>query len=181
MRFCLRCRNFSGGGPICTHCGRSFGGRLCRGRTRHLNPFDALFCNFCGTADLDEGARSIPLGWVSRLLIVGGFFFVGRWLIATLVGTPNLVMQSLTHYRNLGMCIIQYLGHILVFLFLFYFLSSLIPGEAGKQFRAISLSFTMQIVKLFFKVLERGFYYLGCLLLKIAGIERESKKKKKNR
>ena len=62
MRFCLRCRRFSGGGPLCTGCGRSFGGRLCRGKTRHLNPHDARFCNFCGTPDMEEAATFAAAG-----------------------------------------------------------------------------------------------------------------------
>lgn len=178
MRFCLRCRNFSGGGPLCTHCGRSFGGRLCRGRTRHLNPFDALFCNFCGTTDLEEGACSMPFGWVSRLLIVAALFFGGRWLLLNFTQAPNLSFEAMTGFKSPGVWLVEKFAHVIIILFVFYFLSSFMPGEAGKQFRAVISNIVMHTIKLFFKVVERGFQYLGLLLLKATGIEIKSKKKK---
>lgn len=179
MRFCLRCRNFSGGGPICTRCNASFGGRLCKSRTRHLNPFDALFCNFCGTSDLLEGARSIPLGWISRLLIVAVLYFGGRWLLETFVTAPNSIVQSYTGYRHWGICLIQYLGHILTLFFLFYFLSVFIPGEAGKQFRSALSNVGIHAVKSSLKIVEKVIGYVGILLLKAVGIEPKKEKKKK--
>lgn len=179
MRFCLRCRNFSGGGPICTRCNASFGGRRCLGRQHHLNPFDALFCNFCGTPDLLEGARSIPLGWISRLLIVAALYFGGRWLLETLVTAPNSILQNYTGYQHWGICLIQYLGHILMLFFLFYFLSVFIPGEAGKQFRSALLSVAVHTVKFSLKIVEKVIGYTGILLLKAAGIETKKEKKKK--
>lgn len=179
MRFCLRCRNFSGSGPLCTHCGRSFGGRLCRGRTRHLNPFDALFCNFCGTNSLEEGASSIPLGWVSRLVIVAGLVFGGRWLLLNVVHVPALSFEGLTGFKSPAVWLVEKFAHVIIILFVFYFLSAFMPGEAGKQFRAAMSNIVMHAITLFFKVVERAFYYLGRVLLKVAGIEAEPKKKKK--
>ncbi len=179
MRFCLRCRNFSGGGPLCTHCGRSFGGRLCRGRTRHLNPFDALFCNFCGTTDLEEGARSIPFGWVSRLLIVAALFFGGRWLLLNFTGAPDLSFKAMTGFKSPAVWLIEKFAHVIIILLVFYSLSALIPGEAGKQFRAAMSNIVMHAIKLFFKIVERGFAFLGKLLMKVVGLESEAKKKEK--
>ena len=70
MRYCLKCRHLSGSGPLCTHCGRSFGGRLCNHKKgRHLNPPDANFCGQCGSTQLTEATSALPLGWVSRLLL----------------------------------------------------------------------------------------------------------------
>ena len=179
MRFCLRCRNFSGGGPLCTHCGCSFGGRLCRGRTRHLNPFSAQFCNFCGTTDLEEGARSVPLGWVSRLLIVGTLFFGGRWLLLNYTHAPNLSFEALTGFKSPAVWLIEKFAHVIIILFVFYSLSMFMPGEAGKQFRAAMSNIVMHTTKLFFKVLERGVACVGALLMKAAGVEAKPKKKKK--
>ena len=178
MRFCLCCRNFSGGGPLCTHCGRSFGGRLCRGRTRHLNPFDALFCNFCGTTDLEEGARSIPFGWVSRLLVVATLFFGARWLLLNVSGAPNLSFKAMTGFQSPAVWLVEKFAHVIIILFVFYFLSSFMPGEAGKQFRAAMSSIVIQAIKLFFKVIERGLGFVGKLLMKAAGIEASKKKKR---
>ena len=178
MRFCLRCRNFSGGGPLCTHCGRSFGGRLCRGRTRHLNPFDALFCNFCGTDSLQEGARSIPLGWLSRLFIVAGLFFGGRWLLLHFSQAPVVSFEGATGYKSPAVWLVEKFAHVIIILFVFYFLSSFMPGEAGKQFRGAMTNIVTHAIKLFFKFLERGLAFVGKLLMKTAGIETEKKKKR---
>ena len=178
MRFCLRCRNFSGGGPLCTHCGRSFGGRLCRGRTRHLNPFDALFCNFCGTQDLEEGARSIPFGWISRLLIVTALFFGGRWLLLTFTNAPNLSFVSLTGHNSPAVWLIEKFAHVIIILFVFYFLSSFMPGEAGKQFRAAVSNIVIHAIKLFFKVVEKSIGLLAYFLFKAVGMKSNSPKKK---
>ena len=178
MRFCLLCRNFSGGGPICTHCNASFGGRLCKAKTRHLNPFDALFCNFCGTPDLLEGARSIPLGWVSRLLIVAVLFFGGRWLLLNFTHTPNLSFEALTGFKSPAVWLIEKFAHVIIILWVFYFLSAFMPGEAGKQFRGAMTNIVMHAIKLFFKVVERSFAFMGKLLMKAVGIETEKKKKR---
>ena len=179
MRFCLCCRNFSGGGPLCTHCGRSFGGRLCRGRTRHLNPFDALFCNFCGTPDLEEGARSISFGWISRLLIVTALFFSGRWLVLNYTHAPNLSFKAMTGFQSPAVWLVEKFAHVIIILFIFYFLSSFMPGEAGKQFRAVMSNIVMHAIKLFFKILEQGIACVGASLMKAVGIETKSGKKKR--
>ena len=171
MRFCLCCRNFSGGGPLCTHCGRSFGGRLCRGRTRHLNPFDALFCNFCGTDSLQEGARSIPLGWISRFFIVAGLFFGGRWLLQSFTHVPDVSFQGMTGYKSPAVWLVEKFAHVIIILFVFYFLSSFMPGEAGKQFRAAMSNIVIQAIKLFFKVIERGLGFAGKLLMGVTNLE----------
>lgn len=180
MRFCLTCRHFSGGGPLCTHCGRSFGGRLCKGRTKHLNPYDARYCNHCGTSELLKGATSIPLGWVSKLLIFGVLFFVGRWILLGATHAPDLSFQSLTGYRDARVWIIEKFANVLIILFVFYFLSSFMPGEAGKQFRSIMTNMIMHAVKLFFKLVEEVVGVLWKLLLKSLGVESEKKKKKKH-
>ena len=178
MRFCLTCRHFSGGGPLCTHCGRSFGDRLCQGRTRHLNPLDALFCNHCGTTNLSEGATFIPLGWVSRLLILGALFFAGRWLLLSYNHTSNLRFQSLTGYRDARVWIIEKFANVFIILFIFDFFSSFMPGEAGKQFRSAVTSVLTHTIKLVFKLIEQTLGLVGKLLLKLLGLESESKKKK---
>lgn len=177
MRFCLKCRSFSGGGPLCTQCGRSFGGRLCKGRTKHLNPYDARFCNHCGTSDLLEGATSIPLGWISRLAIIAFVFFVGRWLLLGATHAPNFSFKALTGYQDVRVWIIEKFANLMIILLVFSFLSSFIPGEAGKQFRSIMFGLVGRAITLFFKVLERSIYFGGKLLLRSLGVEIEKKKK----
>lgn len=176
MRFCLKCRSFSGGGPLCTQCGRSFGGRLCQGRTRHLNPYDARSCNYCGTSNLQDGATSIPLGWISRLIIIAVMLFFGRWLLLALSHTQNLSFQGLTGYRDVRVWLIEKFVNLLIILLVFSFLSSFIPGDVGKQFRSIMFSSVGHAITLFFKVLERGIFYSGKLLLWAIGIEEPKEK-----
>ncbi len=180
MRFCLACRHFSGGGPLCTHCGRSFGGRLCKGRTRHLNPHDAVFCNHCGTPDLVDGATSIPFGWVSRILVFAALFYAGQWLLLAYTRAPSLSFQGLTGYKDARVWIIEKFANVLIILFVFHFLSSFVPGEAGKQFRAAMSSIVLHAIKLFFKVGEEVLHLLGHMLLHAMGIETKAKKKKKH-
>ena len=178
MRFCLSCRSFSGGGPLCTQCGKSFGGRLCKGRTRHLNPYDARSCNYCGTTDLLDGAASIPLGWVSRLAIIVGLFFLGRWILLMATGASSLSVQSLTGYVDVRIWLIEKLANFLIVLLVFAFLSSFIPGEAGKQFRSIMFGLVGRAIGLGFRLLERALMLSGKLLLRIVGLEGDSGKKK---
>ncbi len=176
MRFCLACRSFSGGGPLCTQCGRSFGGRLCQGRTRHLNPYDARSCNYCGTANLQDGATSIPLGWLSRLVILAIVFFSGRWLL-TISHVQSVSVQSLTGYSDVRIWLIEKFANLLIVLFVFSFLSALIPGEAGRQFRAIMFGVVGRAIALTFKVLEGVFVFCGKLLLHTLGLSSILKKK----
>ncbi len=69
MRLCLACRRLSSDTPLCSHCGRSFGGRLCNNKKgRHLNPATAQHYGQCGSTVLTEAATSIPLSGIARLL-----------------------------------------------------------------------------------------------------------------
>lgn len=151
---------------------------LVSGRTRHLNPHDAVFCNFCGTPDLTDGATSIPLGWVSRLLLAGALFFAGRWLLLYFTQAPDLSFHSLTGYWDVRIWLIEKLANLLIVLFIFYFLSALIPGEAGKGFRSAMSSIVMSGIKLFFNVIERSLRALGHLFLHAMGVGPRAKKKK---
>ncbi len=171
MRFCLSCRSLSGGGPLCTQCGRSFGGRLCQGKKKHLNPYDARLCNHCGTDKLYDGATSIPLGWVSRIVILAFIFFVGRWLLLEVTHAPNLSFKALTGYQDVRVWIIEKFANFLIILLVFSFLSSFIPGEAGKWFRSIMFGMVGRAITLFFKVLAQVIFFMGKLLLHSLGVE----------
>ncbi|BCM94147.1 hypothetical protein IAD21_06050 [Abditibacteriota bacterium] len=178
MRFCLKCRAFSGGGPLCTRCGRSFGGRLCKGRTKHLNPHDAQFCNHCGTTDLYEAATSIPLGWVSRLIILTGIYFVGRWLMFQGGHTPEIGQVVAQSIEGTRVWIINKFFNLMIILLFFSGLSAFIPGEAGKQFRSIMFGLVGRAFALLFKILEQVVLMGGRLLLSAVGLESFNKKKK---
>lgn len=171
MRFCLSCRSLSGGGPLCTQCGRSFGGRLCQGKKKHLNPPDARLCNYCGTDKLYEGATSIPLGWVSRIVILVFIFFVGRWLLLCVTGASTLSFKALTGYQDVRIWLIEKFAHLLIILLVFSFISSFIPGEAGKWFRATMFGLVGKAITLVFKIGEQVLRSTMKLLFRFLGAE----------
>ena len=162
MRYCLKCRHLSGNGPLCTHCGRSFGGRLCNHKKgRHLNPPDANFCGQCGSTQLTEATSSLPLGWVSQMLLL--FLLIGAGGVVVKGVAPALLgalswpdgwsFQALTGYRSPAVWAIEKSAHILILLLVFYGLSALIPGEAGRQFRSVVTNFLNHLIRGVFKAL----------------------------
>ena len=80
MRYCLVCRRAASSGPICSGCGRSFGGNLCS--CKHLNPPGAQFCAQCGSTKLLQSAGSIAVGKVVGLLLLGGAVWWGGHLLS---------------------------------------------------------------------------------------------------
>ena len=80
MRYCLACRRLAASGPICSGCGRSFGGHLCS--CKHLNPPDSQFCAQCGSTKLLQSAGSISLGKVMALGLLAGATWWGWRLLA---------------------------------------------------------------------------------------------------
>jgi hypothetical protein len=158
MRHCLSCHGFSADGPLCTQCGRSFGGRLCRGKKRHLNPPDAVFCGQCGTTDLEDAAGSLPLGCLARGLALGVFLWLTMWIVSH---TGNFLWQwsgqafkAITGFSSPAVWLIEQSARVLMFLFVFYVLSIFMPGAAGEQFRGL-------ITKLCLEALRGLFHLFG--------------------
>ena len=75
MRYCLTCRHLASSGPICSQCGRSFGGHRCE--AGHLNPPGAQFCAQCGSTKLLQSASSIAVGRVLGLAVLAGVLWLG--------------------------------------------------------------------------------------------------------
>ncbi len=171
MRFCLTCRSLSGGGPLCTQCGRSFGGRLCQGKKKHLNPHDARLCNHCGTDKLYDGATSLPLGWVSRLILLAACYFGGRALLLGVAHAPNLSFHALTGYQDVRVWLIEQFAHLLIILLVFSFLSAFIPGDAGQWFRSTMFGIIGKAIALSFKILEAVLLAGVKLLVRYIGLE----------
>jgi hypothetical protein len=163
MRYCLSCRRFSADAPLCTQCGRSFGGRLCNSKKRHLNPPDAQFCGQCGTTDLAEAASYVPFGCGGRLAFLVIFVLLLWWGGDYLMGWGQQGFTSLTGFRSPLVWLIEKSANVLVILFVFYFLSMFMPGTAGDQFRRLmsrlcveSLRFGFQIIGGVLKVVGKG-------------------------
>lgn len=151
MRLCLGCRRLSADGPLCTNCGRSFGGRLCNNKKeRHLNPSAAQVCGQCGSTTLTDAASSIPITGIVRLL-AGGALLVGLWWTAPVVGRWVGDAIGITHYRDPRVWLIETTARLLLpcgttFFFL-YALSHLVPGEGGKLIRNALVGTTMWVIR----------------------------------
>ena len=140
MRYCLSCYRLSASsdGTFCTNCAKSFGGRLCDSRRRHLNPFDANVCGTCSSPNLTDPAAYIPLSWLIRLL-KGIVFLVLMWLIGRFVLMPILGIVGVNHYRSPLVWFFETCGRVVVpmvsITVVLYGLSAFLPGEAGKSMR----------------------------------------------
>jgi hypothetical protein len=172
MRFCLTCRYFSGDGPICTHCGRSFGGRLCNHKKRHLNPPDAQFCGHCGSTTLTEATTSIPLGCSSRMVLLGGVAALLWWGSGHFLQWGGLSFTAMTGYKSPLVWAIEKCANVLIILFVFYFLSMFMPGPAGEQFRGLISKVCLQSLNFVFKILGGLGKGIGKVLLHLLGGEK---------
>lgn len=148
MRFCLACRRMSSDTPLCSNCGRSFGGRLCNNRKgRHLSPAAANVCGTCGSTVLSDPATSIPIGRAGRVLAWGAGLFWGAPAAARWIGEAT----GYSHYRDPRVWFIETTAGLLmpfltVFAFL-YVLSHMVPGEGGKLMRNALVGTTMWAVR----------------------------------
>jgi hypothetical protein len=164
MRYCLACRKFSGNGPLCTQCGRSFGGRLCKSKKRHLNPPDAQFCGECGTDDLTDAASYLPVGCSGRLLIWGTVVAFAWWAsvhskfsLSGAIDALSRAFSSVTGYRSPLVWIIEKSASVLIILSVFYFLSMFMPGPAGQQFRSLLSNLCTQTLRFLFQITSKVF------------------------
>ena len=161
MRYCLSCHYFSANGPICTHCGRSFGGRLCNHKKRHLNPPDAQFCGQCGSTTLTEAASSIPLGCSGRGALLALTICLIWWGGSHFSQWGYTSFLAVTGYRSPLVWAIEKTADLLIILFVFYFLSMFMPGAAGNQFRALLSKLCLQFIKSLFHLLGALLSVLG--------------------
>lgn len=178
MRYCLGCRHLSADGPLCTSCGRSFGGRLCgHKKQRHLNPPDANVCGQCGNTSLTDAASYLPFRWPGRLLFwAGGGWFALR-CGPQVPGWAARQFTRSTGFRSPAVWAMEELGHVLILLFAFYFLSMFMPGEAGKQFRGVLTTIVNQAVRFFFETAQKIILGMLKLLLRLCGLTGNTKEK----
>jgi hypothetical protein len=147
MRYCLACRNLSGEGAYCTRCGRSFGGRLCGGKQRHLNPPDALYCGQCGSQDLSDAADSIPLGSPLKLLVLLGFTLIVVLGVSALLGSRLPGFTELTGYRSPAVWLIETSARPVIFAVVIYVLLGLLPGKVGRQLQKLFGKFCVECLR----------------------------------
>lgn len=171
MRYCLGCRRFSAAGPLCTQCGRSFGGRLCNGKKRHLNPPDAQFCGQCGSDKLTEAASFIPFGCSSQFLLWIGLLGL-LWWGGQMVSGSGRGFTALTGYKSPLVWMIEKSASVLVILFVFYFLSMFMPGQAGTHFRNLLAKLCTQTLQFAFQMAGKLLTALGRMVMRSLGGEK---------
>ncbi|MCX6379862.1 MAG: hypothetical protein NT023_10365 [Armatimonadetes bacterium] len=124
MKLCLSCYRLWGSQTqFCGHCGRSFGGRLCR--ARHLSPPASQFCVQCGNTELSEPTRCLSLNGL--VLVVTGLFLCGLFRVA-LWFAPALGAFLRPALGNVLARMMEPLLLILLVLFL-------LPGQFGRDAR----------------------------------------------
>lgn len=166
MRYCLACHRLSADGPLCTSCGRSFGGRLCNHKKgRHLNPPHASVCGQCGSTTLTDATTGVPLGCSSRMALLGLTAGLVWWGSSHPSLWSKLSFTALTGYRSPFVWAIEKSGHVLILLFTFYFLSMFMPGAAGEQFRGLISKLCTQLLNFAFQILFGLFKGVGKVLM----------------
>jgi hypothetical protein len=124
MRRCTFCFRFQPGQPtFCSHCGRSYGVRICsRG---HRNPRGAAFCAECGSNDLSTPAPPASLLHRVSGLALYGFTTV---VLIILVGTLVLSIFQSLDWNALSGPLVEL---VLMIAFL-YWTTTLLPGPVRK-------------------------------------------------
>lgn len=151
MRLCLACRRLSSDTPLCSNCGRSFGGRLCNNKKgRHLNPSAANVCGQCGSTTLTDAAGSLPVTGAARVLAWGVILGGGVWVAPAAIRWVGNV-TGYSHYRDGRVWLIESAAGLLmpfitIFIVLYAF-SHMVPGEVGKLMRGALIGTTMWIVR----------------------------------
>lgn len=129
MRRCTNCFRFHPGTPVfCSHCGRTFGVRICsRG---HRNPRGVAFCSECGSAELSTPApKPSLLHHLSGLALYGFATFIALALALMLVLTG---LESIDWTEVSGPLFSLFL--MLAFL---YWTTTLLPGPVKKAGKAV--------------------------------------------
>lgn len=180
MKLCLTCyRLWPAKATYCGHCGRSFGGRICRTKKAHRSPRDAQFCMECGSADLTDPTPYLSLGCFSHLLTWGAAILL-LWLLLPRSGRVVGWLYALTGNRlNVNFNPIVLLDHCLfwlLFLFMWYVLLSallsMIPGEAGKQLNRLvfgSIGLLLKLLSDGIALIFQGMRQILRLLFSFAG------------
>jgi hypothetical protein len=151
MVFCITCRYVSPSGSIfCSHCGRTFGARLCP--SRHRNPIDAQHCVQCGKPKLTDPTRYLAFGWFSAVIawtvialvikvIICNIKQIGNWLEA--IGGWAIV-----HLFGVSPCwVVMLLDRLMFWYLLLMGLSFLLPIPTGPRLRANLLTVAWKAIR----------------------------------
>ena len=135
MKYCPTYKRWNQGNPVfCQYCGRTWNYKVCpRG---HLNPYNARFCQECGSPDLSEPAEGyIPLG----------FRLIKPLLWVTVIGL--LILISLANFDTASSSS-QALIPSLIPIGLLILVIFLIPGGIGRVARRVLIG----LIKICFRI-----------------------------
>ncbi|HLK59411.1 MAG TPA: zinc ribbon domain-containing protein [Chthonomonadaceae bacterium] len=148
MRLCLNCfflNNPSADKPadkFCPGCGRSYGPTCVKCRTPA--PWGSRFCPACGSPELSDPARSLPLPFLPRLVVLALAIFASRWVWqhpwqllrgTWWTGTAALSVVTASPQHTVQATLTRACGWLII-LFLFSFA---LPREKGKGLRQAML------------------------------------------
>ena len=92
---CLSCRRASPAGSVyCGGCGRTFGSRICGSGHRNRPAPGLACCTTCGSLELTEAARYVPLRWAGTLLATLISLFAWRWAVAHVIFLASLLWRG---------------------------------------------------------------------------------------
>ncbi len=93
---CLSCRRASPAGSVyCGGCGRTFGSRICGSGHRNRPAPGLACCTTCGSLELTEAARYVPIRWAGTLLASLIALFAWRWAVAHLAFLASLLLRGM--------------------------------------------------------------------------------------
>lgn len=162
MRYCLSCRRLSSNTPLCSSCGRSFGGCLCTNKKcRFLNPPHAHVCGRCGETTLKESTYSLGLFGYGRIFFWIRVLLLLIWLGPYLLGWALSRFQTQTGYHDPLVWLFDKTANLFIVVMTFYLLSAFIPGEAGQMFRRWMNTFFNSLLKLVFSALNWALRIVG--------------------
>jgi len=137
---CLSCRRASPTGSVyCGRCGRTFGSRICEKGHRNRPAPGLACCTSCGSMELTEAARYVPLRGAGIVLACLATLGVWRWAIAHLTLLGGLLwrgaLDALALLLDWAPCeIVQDLRRGLSWLLTLWLLGwamALLPGRGG--------------------------------------------------
>lgn len=145
-----------------------------------MNPPDALVCGECGTADLAEAAYYISFGCLARLVSLGMLMGLLSWGGSYALHRAEYGFTATTGFKSPAVWLIEKCAHVLIILFVFYFLSMCMPDAAGEQFRRLISKLCMEFLHFVFHIGGGFLIRIGKVLLRLLGAETAKGEKTKH-
>ncbi|MDX2181560.1 MAG: zinc ribbon domain-containing protein [Bryobacteraceae bacterium] len=107
MRYCHNCHRLTAGEALfCSHCGASYGVKLCP--SRHPNSRAAQVCSQCGSRDLSTPAPRVPL-WLRPALFGASLLPAVAIALLLLLLAAAMIRELATNGQLQGQLIVLFL------------------------------------------------------------------------